>query len=374
MKKKTIGKDATMDNSSSNPATDFTIETEQAYCHVSGEDGPEASGPAQPDLKVGFVLMNKFTLAPVAGLVESLRFAADKSFRSQQIYCQWDWMTCTDQPVTASCGMPVMPTKPFDIKQKYDYVVVAGGLLEETRNPPEWLLDSLRTVYAMGTPIIALCSGSFVLGKAGLLDGHRCAVHFTIRDEFVERFPKATALVDKTFMDDGRIITCPGGPAIDLATHLIRRHCGALRAKKSIEYLLIDDSKRTASAGANGEADASVYQNAMVHRAIGFMKEHLDANVSLKEVAKFVGTHPRQLHRVFIANTNTPPAHYWRKLRLERARSLLADTTLNITSIGLECGFSDASHFILWFRKFFGETPHAYRKRRHEVERLLTSA
>lgn len=341
----------------------------------AGDAGLNLAGAVTPDLRVGFVLMNRFTLAPVAGFVESLRFAADKSFRSQQIFCQWDWMTCNNQPVTASCGMPILPTRPLDLKERYHYVVVAGGLLDETRNPPEWLLDSLRSLYAGGVPIIALCSGSFVLGKAGLLDGHRCAVHFTIRDEFVHRFPEATALLDKTYVDDGRIITCPGGPAIDLAAHLIRRHCGALRARKSIEYLLIDDGRKAVPEGED-DADvgsAHVYQNALVQRAITFMKEHLDANISLKEVAKFVGTHPRQLHRLFVANTNTPPANYWRKLKLERARTLLADTSLNITSIAFECGFSDASHFILWFRKFYGETPHAYRKRRHEVERLLVS-
>ncbi|MBO9653393.1 MAG: GlxA family transcriptional regulator [Agrobacterium tumefaciens] len=353
---------------------DEACEAEPFFLHET--DDPSAANSGHPDLRVAFVLMNQFTLAPVAGFVDSLRFAADKSFRSQQIYCQWDWMTCNDQPVTASCGMPIVPTRPLDLSANYNYVVIAGGLLSETRNPPEWLLDSLRVLYAKGTPIIALCSGSFVLGKAGLLDGHRCAVHFTIRDEFVQRFPGATAMVDKTFIDDGRIITCPGGPAIDLASHLIRRHCGALRARKSIEYLLIGDERGKQAGGSStpDSSETSVYQNDLVLRAIGYMKDHLDANGSLKEVAKFVGTHPRQLHRLFIANTNTPPANYWRKLKLERARKLLADTSMNITSIGFECGFSDASHFILWFRKLYGETPHAYRKRRHEVERLLIPA
>ena len=325
---------------------------------------------AKPDLRVGFVLMNYFTLAPVAGFVESLRFAADKAFQSQQIYCQWDWMTCNDQPVTASCGMLVAPTKKLNLLDNYDYVIIAGGLLSETRNPPEWLLDSLRLLYASNIPIIALCSGSFVLGNAGILDGHRCAVHFTIRDEFIERFPKAIALLDKKFVDDRRIITCPGGPAIDLAAHLIRRHCGAVRAKKSIEYLLVSNERQIGEEETTVN-DQSIYQNKIVLKAIDFMRDHLDSRLSLKDVAKHIQSNQRQLHRIFTACTNTPPAHYWRKLRLERARNLLADSNMNITSIGYECGFSDASHFILWFRKYYGETPLAYRKRRHEVERLL---
>ena len=63
----------------------------------------------KPDLTIGFLLMKSFTLASVAGLVESLRFAADESFTSRQIFCRWEWMTCDNQPVTASCGLPVSP-------------------------------------------------------------------------------------------------------------------------------------------------------------------------------------------------------------------------------------------------------------------------
>jgi transcriptional regulator GlxA family with amidase domain len=322
--------------------------------------------PAQvkPELRVGFVLMNQFTLVPVAGLVDSLRFAADKSFRSQQVYCQWDWMTLDDQPITASCGMPISPTKPFDLFAQYDYIVLAGGLLGETRNPPARLLEALREVHAARIPIIALCSGSFVLGKAGLLDGRRCAVHFTVRDEFRERFPRSTMVIDKSYVDDGGIITCPGGTAIDLAANLIRRHCGAVRAQKGLEYLLVDER------AAEPTASDSVYQNDRVQRAITFMRANLDASMTLKAVAEAVGTHPRQLHREFVANTQEPPANYWRKLRLEQARRLLVDSSQNITTIAVACGFSDASHFILWFRKLYGETPYSFRKRRHEVERF----
>jgi transcriptional regulator GlxA family with amidase domain len=335
---------------------------------VVRESEEQSSVPAsiKPELRVGFVLMNHFTLVPVAGLVDSLRFAADKSFRSQQVFCQWDWMTLNDQPIVASCGMPISPTKPLNLWAQYDYIVIAGGLLGETRNPPDWLLDALRDVHAANIPIIALCSGSFVLGKAGLLDGRRCALHFTLREEFKERFPLSTAVIDKNYVDDRGIITCPGGTAIDLAASLIRRHCGAVRAQKGLEYLLVEERNEEEATGSEG----GVYQNDRVQRAIAFMRENLGSSLTIQAVASAVGTHPRQLHREFVANTQEPPANYWRKLRLDHARRLLVNTSQNITTIALACGFSDASHFILWFRKQYGETPYSFRKRRHEVERF----
>jgi len=329
----------------------------------------------QVDLRVGFILMNLFTLVPVAGLVDSLRFAADQSFRSRQIYCQWDWMTCDNQPITASCGMPVQPTRPLDDLESYDYIVVAGGLLEETRNPPAHLLQAVHDLHAAGKPLIGLCSGSFVLGKAGVLDGRKAAIHFSIRDEFIARFPKARAIQEESFVDDEGIITCPGGLAIDLATHIIRRHCGDIRAQKVLKYLLEDPALEAPPEPEHPEPVNAphVYQNPVVRKAIAFMRDNLGSVASLDALAEHAGTSPRQLHRVFVSNTHEAPAHYWRRLRLEHARKQLADTSAHVTTIALECGFSDASHFIAWFRKQYGETPAAYRKRRHAVERLLTA-
>ncbi|HCA5035431.1 TPA: helix-turn-helix domain-containing protein [Acinetobacter baumannii] len=333
----------------------------------------EASSAINPDMRVAFILMNKFTLAPVTGLVESLRFAADKSFRSLQIYCKWDWMTFNNIPVVASCGLTIQPTTDFNLenlKKNYDYIVLAGGLLSETREPPQGLLDTLQEIHKAKIPIIALCSASFVLGKAGILDQHKCAIHFTIRDEFVQRFPKAIAVIDKTYVEDRGVFTCPGGTAIDLAANLIRQHCGDVRAQKGLEYLLINGEKPPKTQENPDIDKPDTYENITVTRAIDFMSKNLSAHVTLKEVAEHAQTSPRQLHRVFVANTNESPANYWRRLRLDHARKLLANTSAYVTTIAIECGFSDASHFIYWFKKQYGETPFSYRKRRHEVERL----
>jgi len=337
--------------------------------HITADNVMIAPTPAKPDLRVGFILLNQFTLIPVSGLVESLRFAADVSFRSQQIYCQWDFMTWDNLPVNASCGLPIQPTCPLDNLLSYDYIALAGGMLEETRYPADKLLTLLQQLREQDRPIISLCSASFVLAKAGLLDGRKAAIHFTIRDEFIQRFPQVAAIAEESFVDDNGIITCPGGLAIDLATYIIRKHCGEIRAQKVLKYLL-EGGVLEKPPLHKPLTEPHVYQNQTVSKAIAFMREHLSTAASLKAVADYAGTSTRQLHRAFLSNTHEAPAHYWRKLRLEHARKKLADSSAHVTSIALECGFADASHFIAWFRKQYGETPAAYRKRRHAVERL----
>ncbi|HHG8775345.1 TPA: GlxA family transcriptional regulator [Raoultella planticola] len=327
----------------------------------------------KPDLTIGFLLMNHFTLASVAGLVESLRFAADESFSSRQIFCRWEWMTCDNQPVTASCGLPVTPTAPLDFSQRWDYFVLAGGLLEETRDPPEWLLEAARNLHARNIPIITLCSGAFIAGNAGLLDGRRCAIHFTTRDEFRLRFPKAIPVIDKTYIHDGGIISCPGGTGIDLAADLIRRHCGTLRMRKVLKYLLVDEQEGKKPAGKRQHAgdELDVYDNDLVRKVIDFMKHHLDSPLPINDVSTFSGVPVRQLNALFLKSTGDTAAVYWRKMRLVHARKLMSDTGHSINAIATACGFADASHLIAWFRKQYGETPSSYRKRRRKVEQLV---
>lgn len=326
----------------------------------------------KPDLTIGFLLLRQFTLASVAGLVESLRFAADESFSSRQIFCRWEWMTCDNLPVTASCGLPVSPTATLDFTRPWDYFVVAGGLLDETRHPPEWLLQALRELHARNIQIITLCSGAFVAAKAGLLDGRHCAIHFTTRDEFRMRFPRVIPVIDKTYIKDGGIISCPGGMAVDLAADLIRQHCGQVRSQKVLKYLLVDDTKRAGRAKRSPAPEAPQgYENELVGRVNDFMKHHLDSPIPLSDVADFAGVTFRQLNLIFTRCTGQSAAVYWRTMRLERARMLMTDSSNSINAIATATGFSDASHLISWFRKHYGETPSSFRKRRRRVEKLV---
>lgn len=210
-------------------------------------------------------------------------------------------------------------------------------------------------------------------GNAGLLDGRHCAIHFTTRDEFRMRFPRAIPVIDKTYIKDGGIISCPGGTAIDLAADLIRQHCGLVRSQKVLKYLLVDDASQPAGkAKQKAPLNApDVYENELVSKVIGFMKHHLDSPIPLSDVATFAGVTFRQLNLIFTKCTGHSAAVYWRTLRLEQARKLMADSSNSITAIAAATGFSDASHLIAWFRKQYGETPSSFRKRRREVEKLV---
>jgi len=330
----------------------------------------DQDAPLRPDIRIGLVLINHFTLNCVSELIEPIRFAADISFLSRQIFCQWEWMSCDNQPVTSSCGLHIVPTAEFNLHSNWDYVVFAGGLLDQTRDAPAWLLEAMRDLHARRVPIITLCSATFLAAQAGLLEGKKCAIHFTTRDEFRERFPNVSPVIDQTYISDGGVISSPVGTARDLAMDIILQHCGELRAKKVQKYLLMDEGKRGQTRSRVSQT-LKTYDDELVQRTIAYMQQHLASPEPLQTLTTAMQINLRQLNQAFLHNTGDTAAVHWRKMRLEHARKLMIASNVSINTVAKSCGFSDASHLITWFRKQYGETPSDYRKRRRDVERLI---
>jgi transcriptional regulator GlxA family with amidase domain len=326
----------------------------------------------KPDVRIGFILMDRFTLHPVAELIDPIRFASDTEYESRQIFCQWEWMTWNNEPVISSCGLCIHPTSQLNLHTQWDYIVIAGGLLKATLNPTDDMLDAIRRLHARKIPIITLDSSSFVVARTGLLDGKRCAIHFTTRDEFQKRFPQVTPVLDHTYVSDGGIISCPGGTSIELSVDIIRRHCGEKSATKAMKYMMTESMEEKRSPVGSDRLDNAItrYEIEAVERTINYMKSHLSSRSSLQDITALMKVPLRQLNQAFLQSTGDTAAVHWRKLRLAHARTLMTNSSASIDDIAAICGFSNASHLISWFRKQYGETPAGYRKRRREVERL----
>src|SRR5689334_11191041 len=128
------------------------------------------------------------------------------------------------EPVTTTAGVQVVPVHGLDGLRGADLVAVPATRLREF---PEEALAALRDAHAAGATLLTVCSGVFVLGAAGLLDGRRCTVHWKSADELRERHPEAIVDPDVLFVDDGNLVTSAGTAAgIDAALHLVRRELG----------------------------------------------------------------------------------------------------------------------------------------------------
>ena len=124
-------------------------------------------------LRVGIILAEHFTLSAFAVFIDHLRLAADEGDRSRPLHVQWSIMASRQASVPASCGVMIEPTSGFLEPEALDYVVVVGGILHAGPQIDEATVRYLREVAASNVPLIGICTGSFILCRAGLMKGRR---------------------------------------------------------------------------------------------------------------------------------------------------------------------------------------------------------
>src|SRR6476469_4126044 len=118
----------------------------------------------------------------------------------------------------------ITPQLGLDSVRGTDLVIVSATVPRPAEDYPPEVLDVIREAHAGGATILSLCSGSFTLGAAGLLDGRRCTTHWMYADQMQQRYPTARLEPNALFVDDGTIITSAGTAAgIDACLHLVRR-------------------------------------------------------------------------------------------------------------------------------------------------------
>ena len=329
---------------------------------------PPVLPDVEPDLRVGFILSPRFTILPFAGFIDCLRHAADTADYGRQIYCHWKVVAPSLAPITASCGVEMRPHERFPEPSDFDHLVVVGGQLPNALEHPEETLAYLRTAYEANVSIVGLCTGSFVIAKAGLLDDRRCAVHVEHRNQLKQLFPRTRPETDQIYVNDNEVITCPGGTsAIDLAFTIIETHCGKARAIKGLISLLVDKHRTAHHMPHRPYGHLTACGNRRVEQAVELMERRFSAPYSIAELAGKLNSSERELNRAFKQHAGEPPATVWRNMRLAHGHWLLLNTTRTVTQIALECGFADGAHFCRWFKRLYKESPVAFRKRRRSV-------
>ena len=319
-------------------------------------------GPVTPRMRVGFVLAPRFTLTAFAGFVDALRLAADEGDRSRPIEVQWDVLGHPGTPVASSCGAVVQPWAEMGDPLKYDYIVVVGGLLHGGQKVLPGTYPFLKSAARAGVALVGLCTGSFVLARAGLLDGYVACVSWFHREEFVAEFPGQRMITNRMFVVDRDRMTCAGGTSVvHLAAHLIEKHCGRALANKSLR-IMIEDQPLPSNTPQPESVVTRQAHDSVVRQAMLLIEQKLAQPEPLTDIAEALGISMRQLERKFVADVGITPRDYRLQLRLTRARWMIEHTDLSVTDVGFECGFGDCSHFSRAFTSHFKVRPSSLRR------------
>jgi transcriptional regulator GlxA family with amidase domain len=315
------------------------------------------SDAAAARLSVGFVLAQNFTLSAFSLFIDQLRLAADEGDRSRQILCHWSVMTRRMAPVPASCGVLVSGTSDLTDPRRFDYIVVVGGILHGGPQLDEATVAYLQEAARQGVALVGLCTGSFILARAGLMKDRQVCVSWYHYQDFVSEFDDSVPVADRLFVADGDRITCAGGGGTaDLATFLIERHIGRSVAQKSRHVLMLDRAR----AGNDAQPHPPVVDGVLderVRRAMLLMEQNITDPMPIADIAARLQLSTRQLERLFLGITGTGPAEFYRSLRLRYARWLLDNTSRQVTDIALDAGFSDCAHFSRQFKAAHGFAP-----------------
>jgi transcriptional regulator GlxA family with amidase domain len=308
-------------------------------------------------LSVGILLADNFTLSAFSLFVDTFRLAADESDFSRQIHCRWEIMTEAAAPVRASCGVQIVPTSGFVDPARFDYVAVIGGILHNGRPANEALYAYLRRAAGAKIPLIGICTGSFILCRAGLMQGKKTCVSWLHYQDFRKEFPDQEVTGDRFFEIDGDRITCAGGAgAADLAASLVERHLGSRRAQKPHQVLLLTPVRKAEAAQPHPPMAYEVTDE-RIRRALLMMEQNLANPLPVASIAHNIGLSTRQMERLFDATLRQKPSDLYRALRLRYARWLLENTTRSVTDIALDAGFSDCAHFSRQFKSLHGLSP-----------------
>ncbi len=312
--------------------------------------------------RFAFVLIPRFSMIAFTAAIEPLRIANRLS--GEELY-SWQVVCKEGGPVRASNGVLVMTDQTIadiDLRsgRSRPTIIVCSGLGAEHVRDRE-LFGWLRRADRSGAVIGAVCTGAPRAARAGLLEGHRCTIHWENLPGFMEDFPDIDVQADLFEIDRNRV-TCSGGTAaLDMMLHLIATTHGQELATKVSEQCLVDRIRQPHDHQRMPYRVRLGIHHPKLIAAIEMMEANIEEPLDQEMLARYVGLSRRQLERLFRKHLGRTPAQYYLEIRLERARHLLYQTTMPVMNVAFACGFVSASHFSTCYRQMYGRTPRAER-------------
>ncbi|WP_120500665.1 GlxA family transcriptional regulator [Roseovarius sp. EL26] len=295
------------------------------------------------------LLFDGFSNHCLANAIEPLRAA--NMISGRDLY-DWRYVTMDGNTTTSSSGLQVTPHAALaETSGTMLLVMPSYGFREITG----WSVTSnLRAAASRYDHMAALDTGSWLLARAGLLDGVRATIHWEELESFAETFPEIETVRERYVIDQNRI-TCSGAmAAFDLVMHLIGRDQGQLLA---IEVSQLFMSNRPS--GTHSEYRTT--RDKFVDRALALMTENLETPLPLRQLAKRAGCTQKSLERRVRSELGTTPQTVYRRLRLNLARKLVIETEQPILEVAYRCGYENASAMTRAFKAEFDCTPRSLR-------------
>jgi len=304
---------------------------------------------------IGMLLLPQFNSMAAHAFIDPYRAA--NYLRGHSLY-QWHFLSLDNKTVTASNGLKTCNTKSlFSNDIIFDFIVINASWTPEKFRSRK-LQKRLKDYAEMGTTLVCLDTGAFVLAFAGLLDGYRTTVHYEHIAAFKELFPKSKVEESLFVIDRDRLSSCGGMTACDLSLEIIRLQHGIDLANAAAHYIFHDRLRSSEEIQQSPSLEPVGYSAPKKLRdAIILMERNLEEPLRIPEIANYLSISQRQLERIFKTYTAESPLGYYTNISLDRARGLVTQTEMPIAEIANACGYNSTEHFTRSYKKRFNMSP-----------------
>lgn len=309
-------------------------------------------------LHVVFLMLPEYTLSAFSNAIGILRMA--NRLTERQLYT-WSIHSVDGASVISSAGLELNVDGSIEQTEQANIFMVCGGYSVK-KYCTKTLAETLRKIAKRKIPMGGICTGSYALAAAGLLDGYRSTIHWENLASLREEFPKLE-ISSSIFVIDRDRYTCSGGiSSIDLMLNLIASIHGHQLVQQISEQFTCDrvrtekDAQRAPLKYLIGASQPKLVD------AVTLMESNIEEPLTLDEVSEYVGISRRQLERLFNRYLHCAPSRYYLELRLSRARLLLLQTSIPVIDVAISCGFSTAPHFSKCYSDLYGKPPSSERR------------
>jgi len=306
---------------------------------------------------IGILVFPDFQLLDAAGPISVFEIAARLAGQSPSIKV----LATTPGPVRSSSGVEIL-ARGLKGAGAISTLIIAGGGGVDAASTCDKTLTFVRAAAKRGVRLASVCSGAYMLAEAGLLDGRRATTHWGRTRQFLSIFPKVKWEPDRIFVRDGNIWSSAGITAgIDLALAMATEDFGEEIARNTARQLVLYDRR----SGGQSQFSTLLELKAPSGRfaaLLAWAREHLDAALTVEDLAERAGMSSRHFARAFIAETGTTPSKAIERLRIEVARQRVQSSGEAIERVAQSTGFRDPERMRRAFIRAFGQPPQSLRR------------
>jgi transcriptional regulator GlxA family with amidase domain len=249
------------------------------------------------------------------------------------------------------------------VRGAIDTCLVAGGAAVEQECLSRQTVERFRALAERCRRVGAVCTGAFLLARAGLLNGRRATTHWNWCARLAQRYPQVRVEPEPIFVRDQQLYTSAGVTAgMDLALAMVEEDLGSAMALKVARQLVLYLRRPGGQSQFSAALSLQTSDRESFRDLQAWVLEHLDRPLDVAALAQQVAMSPRNFARVFRREMNVTPAKFVERMRVEAARRRLEETRHSLKRIAAECGFGGVSSMRGMFRRLLGISPARYRQ------------